>query len=96
MVGAVVAAYLADGAGRLSPGSIDFYRNGLAALPDTFRGRAVNEVTPLVLDSLYAELRAAMRASTRTKQPLTLARLMATKKNSRRSRCGRVGPRRLG
>ncbi len=50
--------YIADGAGRLSPGSIDFYRKGLAALPESFSGRPVGEVTPLVLDSLYAELRA--------------------------------------
>lgn len=57
-VGEVVAGYIADGVDRLSPGSIDFYRKGLAALPESFRSRPVNEVTPLVLDSLYAELRA--------------------------------------
>ena len=56
-VGDVVAGYIADSASRLSPGSIDFYRKGLAALPDAFRNRLVTEVTPLVLDSLYAELR---------------------------------------
>jgi integrase len=57
MVGEVVAGYIADGAARLSPASIDFYRKGLAALPEAFRARAVSEVTPLVLDGLYAELR---------------------------------------
>ena len=46
-VGEVVAGYIADGAGRLSPGSIDFYRKGRATLPETSRGRAVSEVTPL-------------------------------------------------
>ena len=54
----VVSGYIADGAGRLSPGSIDFYRKGLVALPESFRSRVVSDVTPLVLDSLYAELRA--------------------------------------
>lgn len=34
--GEVVAGYIADGTARLSPGSIDFYRKGLAALPETF------------------------------------------------------------
>jgi len=58
-VGEVVAGYVADGAGRLSPGSIDFYRKGEAALPASFRARQVSEVTPLVLDGMYAELRAA-------------------------------------
>jgi integrase len=56
-VGEVVAGYIADGAARLSPGSIDLYRKGLAALPSTFRDRPVTGVPPLVLDSLYAELR---------------------------------------
>ena len=42
---------------RLSPGTIDFYRKGLAALPEAFRNRGVAEVTPLVLDSVYGELR---------------------------------------
>ena len=53
----VVAGYIADSASRLSPGTIDFYRKGLAALSPAFRGRSVGAVTPLVLDSVYAELR---------------------------------------
>jgi integrase len=56
-VGEVVSGYIADGSGRLSPGTLDFYRKGLAALPDAFRNRGVAEVTPLVLDSVYVELR---------------------------------------
>src|ERR1700752_5373335 len=46
-VGEVVASYIADGGSRLSPGTLDFYRKGLAALPEDFRDRAVTEVTPL-------------------------------------------------
>jgi integrase len=57
-VGEVVAGYIADGASRLSPGTLDFYRKGLAALPEVFRNRAVTDVTPLALDSVYGELRA--------------------------------------
>lgn len=57
-VGEVVSGYLADGAARLSPATLDFYRKGHDAMPDTFKQRAVTTVTPLVLDSLYAELRA--------------------------------------
>ncbi len=57
-VAEVVAGYIADGVVRLSPGSIDFYRKGEAALPTTFTARQVSEVTPLVLDGLYAEMRA--------------------------------------
>ena len=56
-VGEVVPGYIADGASRLSPGTIDFYRKGLAALPDAFRDRSVAEVTPLVLDGVHGELR---------------------------------------
>ncbi len=56
-VAEVVASYIADGAVRLSPGSIDFYRMGAAALPTTFTARPVGDVTPLVLDGLYAEMR---------------------------------------
>lgn len=55
--GEVVAGYIADGASRLSPGTLDCYRKGLAALPAAFRNRGVAEVTPLVLDSVYVELR---------------------------------------
>jgi hypothetical protein len=57
-VGEVVAGYIADGASRLSPGTLDFYRKGLAALPEVFRDRAVTEVTPLALDSVYGDQRA--------------------------------------
>jgi integrase len=60
-VGEVVAGYIADGASRLSPGTLDFYRKGLAALPalpEVFRNRAVTEVTPFALDGVYGELRA--------------------------------------
>jgi hypothetical protein len=32
----------------LTPGTIDFYRKGLAALPDAFRNPGVAEVTPVV------------------------------------------------
>src|SRR6476620_4736301 len=32
-VGEVVSGYVAHGAARLSPGTLDFYRRGLAALP---------------------------------------------------------------
>jgi integrase len=56
-VGEVVDGYIADGAARLSPGTLDFYRKGLAALPEVFRNRLVTEVTPLVLDGVYGELR---------------------------------------
>jgi hypothetical protein len=56
-VGEVVSGYLADGAARLSPATLDFYRKGHDAMPDTFKQRPVTTVTPLVLDSLYAELR---------------------------------------
>lgn len=56
-VGEVVSGYLADGAVRLSPATLDFYRKGHAAMPDAFKQRPVTTVTPLVLDSLYAELR---------------------------------------
>ena len=38
-VGEVVSGYIADGAARLSPGTLDFYRKGLAALPAAFRSR---------------------------------------------------------
>jgi hypothetical protein len=56
-VGEVVSGYLADGTARLSPATLDFYRKGHDAMPDAFRQRPVTTVTPLVLDSLYAELR---------------------------------------
>ncbi|HEX6657405.1 MAG TPA: hypothetical protein VF065_04950, partial [Ilumatobacter sp.] len=56
-VGEVVDGYIADGASRLSPGTLDFYRKGLAALPEAFRNRVVAQVTPLVLDGVYCELR---------------------------------------
>jgi hypothetical protein len=56
-VGEVVAGYIEDGASRLSPGTLNFYRKGLTALPKVFRDRAVTEVTPLALDSVYGELR---------------------------------------
>jgi hypothetical protein len=39
-VGEVVSGYIANGVSSLSPGSIDFYRKGLAALPESFRSRA--------------------------------------------------------
>ena len=54
-VGEVVAGYIAAGASRLSPGTLDFYRRGLSALPEVFRNRAVSEVTPLALESVYGE-----------------------------------------
>ena len=38
-VGEVVAGYIAAGASWLSPGTVDFYRKGLAALSDAFRRR---------------------------------------------------------
>jgi hypothetical protein len=53
-----VSGYLADGAVRLSPVTLDFYRKGHDAMPDTFKQRPVTTVTPLMLDSLFAELRA--------------------------------------
>jgi integrase len=56
-VGEVVSGYVADGSARLSPGTLDFYGKGLAALPTVFRERAVTSVTPLVLDGVYLELR---------------------------------------
>ncbi len=55
----VVAGYISDGATRLSPGSIDFYRKGEAALPAGFAARMIATVTPLVLDNAYAEMREA-------------------------------------
>ncbi len=55
-VGEVVSGYIADGASRLSPGTVDSDCKGLAALPDAFRERDVADVTPLVLDSVYGEL----------------------------------------
>ena len=58
-VGEVVAGYIADGSNRLSPGSVKFYRDGEAAMPESFRSRTVSEVTPLVLDGMYSELREA-------------------------------------
>jgi hypothetical protein len=57
-VGEVVAGYMADGQARLSPATLDCYRKGQRALPQAFEQRPVTTVTPLVLDSLYAELRA--------------------------------------
>jgi hypothetical protein len=53
-VGEVVAGYIADGASRLSTGTLDFYRKGLAALPDVFHNRAVAEVTPLANSARFA------------------------------------------
>ena len=58
-VAEVVAGYIADGARRLSPGSIDFYRKGEAAMPAGFAARHITSVTPLVLDNAYGEMRAA-------------------------------------
>ena len=57
-VAEVVASYISDGVTRLSPGSIDFYRKGEAALPPAFATRAIATVTPLVLDNAYGEMRA--------------------------------------
>ena len=58
-VGEVVAGYISDGSNRLSPGSVKFYRDGEVAIPELFRGRPVSDVTPLVLDGMYTELRDA-------------------------------------
>ena len=58
-VAEVVAGYISDGAARLSPGSIDFYRKGEASLPARFTTRPIATVTPLVLDNAYAEMRGA-------------------------------------
>lgn len=55
----MIAGYISDGSNRLSPGSVDFYRDGEAAMPESFRTRPVGDVTPLVLDALYGELREA-------------------------------------
>jgi hypothetical protein len=49
-VGEVVAGYIADGASRLSPGTLDFYRKGLAALPEVFRVRQQRGRTPIALN----------------------------------------------
>jgi integrase len=57
-VAEVVAGYIADSAGRLSPGTIDFYQKGEKALPATFLARQVADVKPVVVDALYSELRA--------------------------------------
>ena len=57
-VAEVVAGYIADSAARLSPGTIDFYQKGEKALPSTFLARQVADVKPVVVDALYAELRA--------------------------------------
>ena len=47
-VAEVVAGYISDGVTRLSPGSIDLYRTGEAALPLGFAARPIATVTPLV------------------------------------------------
>lgn len=52
-VGEVVSGYIADGASRLSPGTLDFYRKGLAALPDAFGNRGVAEVTSMIEGSRF-------------------------------------------
>ena len=64
-VGEVVTGYISDSSHRLSPGSVNFYRNGDAAMPESFRSRPVRDVTPLVLDGMYAELREEGRERTR-------------------------------
>jgi hypothetical protein len=38
----VVAGYIADGAARLSPGTLDFYRKGLDALPEVCQATRVS------------------------------------------------------
>ena len=58
-VGEPVAGYFSDGSDRLSPGSVKFYRDGEAAMPESFRDRPVSDVTPLALDGMYTELREA-------------------------------------
>ena len=87
-VGEVVAGYLADGAVRLSPATLDFYRKGDDAMPDAFKQRPVTMVTPLVLDSLYAELRAGGRASTSARRCTVCCRHRST------GRCATAGWRR--
>ena len=56
-VAEMVSGYVADGTARLSPGSIDFYRQGQAALPAGFSARPISAVTPIVLNNVYAEMR---------------------------------------
>ena len=67
-VAEVVAGYIADGAIRLSPGSIDFYRKAESALPPAFVARQVRDVTPLVLDGVYAEIRAGGASEHKTQK----------------------------
>ncbi|MCU1389480.1 MAG: site-specific recombinase XerD [Ilumatobacteraceae bacterium] len=58
-VAEVVDGYIRDGAARLSPGSIDFYRKGEAAIPAAFASREVLTITPVIVSSMYRELRSS-------------------------------------
>ncbi len=57
-VAEVVGGYIADSESRLSPGTINFYRNGERLLPASFLARDVSTVRPVVIDAMYNELRA--------------------------------------
>jgi len=56
-VAELVAGTIADLTGRRSPGTISFYREGEGLIPARFGNRDVSTIKPLIVDSLYRELR---------------------------------------
>lgn len=53
----VVTGYIESRDGALSPATLTYYRAGAGSIPTVFGDRLVSDMSPVLLDSLYAELR---------------------------------------